>query len=226
MLGGSYMNEKEIAKFREQHEKNYRSALIEITRNNTDVLVNQDITSLLQKPPLDSMDLLKSKVLDLSKRNKIVIDMEKFDKLLNTYRKNVLKCCDEIRSIRNEELEKKIKKEVLSKNTDTIKFNKKDFVAINKRIKKLIKDSVNDGFDQYILKSISTIFIQDTDSTIIEKFISEYTKFGNGNYQKQLLENFDIKILVKDTTLINSVKEQGERYLFTLNHSKLLNDSE
>ena len=220
------MNEKEIAKFREQHEKNYRSALIEITRNNTDVLVNQDITSLLQKPPLDSMDLLKSKVLDLSKRNKIVIDMEKFDKLLNTYRKNVLKCCDEIRSIRNEELEKKIKKEVLSKNTDTIKFNKKDFVAINKRIKKLIKDSVNDGFDQYILKSISTIFIQDTDSTIIEKFISEYTKFGNGNYQKQLLENFDIKILVKDTTLINSVKEQGERYLFTLNHSKLLNDSE
>ena len=220
------MNEKEIAKFREQHEKNYRSALIEITRNNTDVLVNQDITSLLQKPPLDSMDLLKSKVLDLSKRNKIVIDMEKFDKLLNTYRKNVLKCCDEIRSIRNEELEKKIKKEVLSKNTDTIKFNKKDFVAINKRIKKLIKDSVNDGFNQYILKSISTIFIQDTDSTIIEKFISEYTKFGNGNYQKQLLENFDIKILVKDTTLINSVKEQGERYLFTLNHSKLLNDSE
>lgn len=218
------MNEKEIAKFREQHETNYRTALIEITRNNTDVLVNQDITSLLQKPPLDSMDLLKSKVLDLSKRNKIVIDMEKFDTLLDSYRKNVLKCCDEIRSIRNDELIKIINKEVLNKNTDIIKINKKDFVNINKHIKKIIKDSVNDGFNQYILKFIDTIFTNDTSSDIVDKFISEYSKFGKNNYQKQLLENFDIKILVKDTTLINSVKEQGERYLFTLNHSKLLND--
>ena len=218
------MNEKDIAKFREQHMTNYRNALIEITRNNTNVLVNQDITSLLQKPPLDSMDLLKSKALDLSKRNKIVIDIEKFDKLLDSYRRNVLKCCDEICSIRNDELEKIIHKEKLDKNMDIIKFNKKDFININKRIRKLIKDSINDGFNQYILKSIHSIFTSDTSADIIEKFISEYTKFGRGNYQKQLFENFDIKILVKDTTLINSIKEQGERYLFTLNHSKLLND--
>ena len=218
------MNEKEIAKFREQHEVNYRTALIEITRNNTDVLVNQDITSLLQKPPLDSMDLLKSKILDLSKRNKIVIDMEKFDKLLETYRKKLLKCCDEIRSIRNQELERIIDKSELSKNTDTIKFNKKDFISINKKIKKLIKDSVNEELESTILKSLSNIFTKETSSEIIDKFILEYTKFVKGNYQKQLLENFDIKILVKDTTLINSVKEQGERYLFTLNHSKLLNE--
>ena len=39
-----------------------------------------------------------------------------------------------------------------------------------------------------------------------------------------MLENIDIKILVKDTTLINGAKEQAERYLFTLNNSRLLND--
>jgi hypothetical protein len=31
----------------------------------------------------------------------------------------------------------------------------------------------------------------------------------------------DIKILVKDTTLINGVKEQSERYIFTLENSRL-----
>ena len=41
---------------------------------------------------------------------------------------------------------------------------------------------------------------------------------------KQLLENIDIKILVKDTTLINSSKEQAERYLFTINNSRLFDD--
>ena len=38
------------------------------------------------------------------------------------------------------------------------------------------------------------------------------------------MDSFDIKFLVKDTTLMNSVKEQGDRYLFTLKNSRLLND--
>ena len=50
------------------------------------------------------------------------------------------------------------------------------------------------------------------------------TKYLKKNYLSQLLENIDIKILVKDTTLINSTKEQSERYLFTLNNSRLLKD--
>ena len=33
-----------------------------------------------------------------------------------------------------------------------------------------------------------------------------------------------MKILVKDTTLINTVKETTDRYLFTLSNSRLLND--
>ena len=50
-------------------------------------------------------------------------------------------------------------------------------------------------------------------------------KWINGVYKNELLENVDIKILVKDTTLINSTKEQAERYLFTINNSRLLNDN-
>ena len=48
-------------------------------------------------------------------------------------------------------------------------------------------------------------------------------KFLQTTYIKQLLESVDFKIIVKDTTLINRVKEQGERYLFTKKNSYLLN---
>ena len=41
---------------------------------------------------------------------------------------------------------------------------------------------------------------------------------------EDLLDNVDFKILVKDTTLANGVKEQGERHLFTLNNSRILNN--
>ena len=57
-----------LEEFKKQHLENYRQAIMEIIRNNTDVLVNEDIMSLLRKPPLDSMDLIKSKYLDLAKK--------------------------------------------------------------------------------------------------------------------------------------------------------------
>ena len=66
-----------LEEFKKQHLENYRQAIMEIIRNNTDVLVNEDIMSLLRKPPLDSMDLIKSKYLDLAKKNKVVLDTVK-----------------------------------------------------------------------------------------------------------------------------------------------------
>ena len=218
------MNEEELKKFRMQHEKNYRQAVLDNIKNNTDVLVDQDIVSLLRKPPLDSMDLIKSKFLDLAKKNKIVLNTDELSKLLDNYRKYLLKCCDEIKGIRVLELSSKVEKEKLEKNSDTIKINKKDFVNINKKIKKILKDKLNDGYDSYILKKIDKVFLNDTNDVLKKKVIDDVSKYIKGTYQKQLLENFDIKILVKDITLINGTKEQGERYLFTLNNSRLLND--
>lgn len=218
------MNEEELKKFRMQHEKNYRQAVLDNIKNNTDVLVDQDIVSLLRKPPLDSMDLIKSKFLDLAKKNKIVLNTDELSKLLDNYRKYLLKCCDEIKGIRVLELSSKVEKEKLEKNSDTIKINKKDFVNINKKIKKILKDKLNDGYDSYILKKIDKVFLDDTNDVLKKKVIDDVSKYIKGTYQKQLMENFDIKILVKDITLINGTKEQGERYLFTLNNSRLLND--
>ena len=69
------MDKEEMSKFLEQHENNYRRAVLDNIKNNTDVLVDQDITSLLKKPPLDSMDLIREKFLDLAKKNIIVLNL-------------------------------------------------------------------------------------------------------------------------------------------------------
>ena len=83
-----------LEEFKKQHIDNYRKAIIELIHNNTDVLVNEDIMSLLRKPPLDSMDSIKTKYLDLAKKNKIVLDIVKLDNMLDKYRIDVIKCCD------------------------------------------------------------------------------------------------------------------------------------
>ncbi|MBQ3510856.1 MAG: hypothetical protein IJA30_01010 [Bacilli bacterium] len=210
-----------LEEFKKQHFDNYKQAILEIIRNNTDVLVNEDIMSLLRKPPLDSMDSIKSKYLDLAKKNKIVLDTVKLDALLEGYRKEVIKCCDDVKKIRVTALENIVKETKFSKETDIIKFNKKDFNEINKKIKKSMKDSLQDSVEKRIIKKVDTVFPNDIDASIKKKISDEVIKFVKGAYQRQLLENVDFKILVKDTTLANSAKEHGERHLFTLTNSRI-----
>ena len=85
-------------------------------------------------------------------------------------------------------------------------------------MKKDIKKIIEDNTDSLIIKKAVNIFKIDD-----PKINSDLNKFINKTYLKQLLENVDIKILVKDATLINSIKEQTERYQFTLNNSHLFN---
>lgn len=215
-----------LEEFKKQHFDNYKQAILEIIRNNTDVLVNEDIMSLLRKPPLDSMDLIKSKYLDLAKKNKVVLDTVKLDELLEGYRKVVIKCCDEVKEIRVKALDNIVKNTKFSKDTDIIKFNKKDFNEINKKVKKAMKDRLQDSVEKKIIKKVDTVFSKDVDDSIKKKISDEVVKFVKGAYQRQLLENVDFKILVKDTTLANSAKEHGERHLFTLTNSRIFKQEE
>ena len=219
------MNET-IEELKNNHIKNYKNALMENVKNNTNVLVDEDIMSLLKKPPLDSMDVIKSKFLDLAKKNKIVLDTIKLDELLDGYRKDVIKCCVKIKKTRIDTLEKVIASIQLSKDTDIIKINKKEFNDINKNIKKIMKDQLQDSVEKIIAKGILSVFSSDVDDSVKKKISDEVIKFVKGSYQRQLFENVDFKTLVKDTTLANSVKEHGERHLFTLANSRLFKQDE
>lgn len=211
---------------KKQHLDNYKQAIIEIIHNNTDVLVNEDIMSLLRKPPLDSMDLIKSKYLDLAKKNKIILNTIKLDELLLGYREEIIKCCDEVKRLRINALKEIVEKTQFSKNTDVIKFNKKDFNEINKKLKKLMKEQFQDCVERMIIKRVDTVFSAEIEDMTKKKICDDIVKFVKGAYQRQLLENIDFKILVKDTTLSNSTKEHGERYLFTLSNSRIFKQND
>ena len=210
---------------RNQHIVNYKNTIIEVIKNNTNSLVDDDIMSLIRKPPLDSMDLIQSKFLSMAKKNKIVLNSEELNEKIDKYRKDILKLSKELKEIRINELSDKVNA-VKLKDNEIIKINKKDFNAINRIIKKTIKEQVIKSLEEEILAKIEQIFPKNVDSSLKEKIIKDMTKYLKKNYLNQLLENIDIKILVKDTTLINSTKELAERYIFSLNNSRLLNDFE
>lgn len=218
------MDEKMKLEFKKQHIETYKNAVCENILNNTSVLVDEDITALLKKPPLDSMDFIKCKFLDLAKKNKIVLNTEELSKILDNYRKFLLKGLSDIKKVRVDTLTNIVNKVDFSKENEIIKVKRGDFNNINKEIKKSINTYLSDGLEKHILKNINNIFKDDVEETPKNKIVTDITKYIKGAYHKQLIENLDMKILVKDTTLINTVKETTDRYLFTLSNSRLLND--
>lgn len=217
------MNET-IEELKKNHVKNYKNALMENVKNNTNVLVDEDIMSLLKKPPLDSMDLIKSKFLDLAKKNKVILNTENLNNMMDKYREDLVKICRELKKVRIDGLNSKIEEFKLENDSDVFKLTKKDFAGINKEVKKIIKEHVNKYLEKDVLKKVDVLFLDDVDIEVKKKIITEVTKFVNGSYQKQLLENVDFKVLVKDTILVNGLKEHNERYLFTLNNSRIFSD--
>lgn len=210
-----------VEDFKKTHLDNYRRALVDTLVNNTNALFDEDIASLLKKPPLDSMDVIKSRFLDLAKKNKIILNAENLDNILDNYRSKCLEFCKTLKDIRINTLSKIINDFKLINDNDNIKLMKKDFSSVNKTIKSEIKNFIKDILNTEIFEKMDSLFDKDVDSAIKKRIITDVTKYINNNYLKQLLENIDFKILVKDTILTNSIKEQGERYLFTLENSRL-----
>ena len=217
------MEEENVQKFLEEHVSNYQKAILEMIKNNTDVLLS-DISSLVSKPPLDSMDVIRNKFLEVARKNQIVLNIENFDSTLEKYRNTLMESAEKIRKIRVDELSSKVEKFTFHDKTDCIIFYKKDFISLNKSIRKEWKENVSFCLERILLKDISSCFSGVGDlKEKVEKELSQYMK---KNYLNQMLENFDIKILVKDTILMNGIKEISDRYLFTLNHSRLFQSEE
>lgn len=214
----------ELEEIKKQHAANYKKAVLESIKNNTNVLVNEDIMSLFKKPPLDSMDVIKCKFLDIAKKYKIVLDIEYLSRIIDDYRNDVIKFFDKIINYRIEYLTSVVNDEYSEDSNVIIKINKKDFVDINKYNKKIIKNSVLESVENMIVNNVDLIFTKSVDEVSKNKFTLELEKFLKKGYLKQIIENVDFKVLVKDTILINSIKEQGERYLFTMQNSRIFNE--
>ena len=220
------MDETMLQDIKNQHIDNYKKALIETIMNNTKALVEDDVKPFFVKPPLDSMDLIRSKLISFAKRKQIVLDTILLDEILDSYRNDVIKCCEKIKKMRIDTLSNIVDKVDLVKNNEAITFYKKDFVSLNKKMKGIIKDQVTISIEKKLISRVNKMIPSDVSSDTIVDYTKDVTKYLKKQYQKQILDSFDIKVLIKDTTLMNSVKEQGEHYTFTMKNSRLLNDFE
>ena len=208
----------DLEELQEQHYNNYVEAVKETVKSNTKSLLENDINPLFRTPPLDSMDQIKTKFLMTAKKENLVLKTEELNKILANFRKNIETNLVKISELRNNEIINSLIKE-----KNNIKLLKTDLNKIDKKIKKIIKEELNLCVSKYIVLKLDKVFDNKNNN---ENALKEIEKYFNikGIYQKQLLENIDFKLLVKDTILINGIKEQTERYLFTLNNSRIFNE--
>ena len=210
-----------IEEFKKEHLKTYKNAVIEIIKNNTNSLIDGDILSLIKEPPLDSMDLLKMKLLTLAKREKIILENKNLEKILKSFRMDLADKFIKLKEIRDEFLISKTNNFQPIRETELIKITKSDLDKINKEMKKKVKIYFQTSSKNNLLNKLDSIYSKDTFDGIKDKITNEFTKYVNNNYQKQLNENLAIKTLVKDRTLLSGIAEQGERYLFTKANSHI-----
>lgn len=213
-----------VEELERQHLETYKNAILELIRNNTEILITEDIISLLRQPPLDSMDSVKTRLFNLSKRLGIVLDKEVVDSLLNEYRVQLIEKFSNIGEDRVHRLSKLVEDFFPKKESDMIKIPKKEFSSINSKIKKTSKEKIKSA-NQLLLSGLPKLFKEDIDNECRIKVIDDMRKYLLGNYSKDLIENIELKIVIKDTTLMNSILEQGERYLFTKSNSHLFDIS-
>ena len=213
----------DLEDLQKQHYNNYVEVVKETVRANTLSLLENDINPLFETPPLDSMDQIKSKFLMTAKKEKLIIQTEELNKILKNFRKNIGKNLEKLKEIKDEEIINCFKNYI----TDgkNIKLTKSEINNIDKKVKKIIREELDLCVSNFVLKKIDNVFKDSSNQSIIKahKEIEKY--FSNkGIYQKQILESIDFKLLVKNTILINGIKEQTERYLFTLNNSRIFNE--
>ena len=216
------MNDKEmVEQFKLQHVSNYKKSLIELGKNNTKVLFEDDIISILKKPPLDSMDMIKSKYLELAKKNNIILNSKKLDIIIDKYRELIIKDILLIKDVRINDITDIVENYTSKKENEIIKITKTQLNTINKKMKLLIKEVLKDCVNKILISSVND-FCED-EVIVFNKFSENLTKYLTTSYQKQVIDSIEFKLLVKDTTLINGFKENGERYVFTLSNSHILN---
>lgn len=202
----------------EQHKKIYVGASKELIFNNTKSLFEDDILPFFTMPPLETMDVIKQRFFSIAKGYQLVLDTVKLDECLLQYRdclkKDILNICHS----RNDLLVKKIESFDYENIPQLLKDLKKELLKLDKSIKKEIKQILKEKNQEYLLSIIGDLVTTDLD---ISSFTKEITYFLQNTYVKQVLESIDMKILVKDTTLLNGMKEQLDRFVFTTENSHL-----
>ena len=199
-----------------QHKQILMTAGFELATNNTNSLIEDDIINGVIEVPLEAMDTVKQRVLNIAKHNNLILNSDKFNEVLISYKEEIKKKLRNIFKKRIKLIEDNYSKFDDDKPMDLVKNLKKELVKFNKEAKKEEKQILTSLVKEKIISNLDLI-VKDDNTT----FKKDATKFLQTTYVKQILETVDMKILVKDTILLNSLKEQIERFVFTMENSHL-----
>ena len=199
-----------------QHKEILMTAGLELATNNTNSLIEDDIINGVIEVPLEAMDTVKQRVLNIAKHNNLILNSDKFNEVLISYKEELKKEFRNIFKKRIKLIEDNYSKFDDDKPMDLVKNLKKELVKFNKEAKKEEKQIITSLVKEKIISNLDLI-VKDDNTT----FKKDATKFLQTTYVKQILETVDMKILVKDTILLNSLKEQIERFVFTMENSHL-----
>ena len=210
-----------------QHKENYRKAIYDTIDDNTDKLIQEDSVPLFKEPPLASMDVLKSKILEKAKEEKIILSTEQLDKVIHDFRSKmlveVLKIGDYRRDGLHNCMENVIEKEEFEE--DQIENL---FQDVREKMRSLFEKKLEYSLQEDVIPNLSTLFQSTKNNTpdSIDNFLISVSKYLTYRYPEQLIDAFVDKILLKDQILLNRLKEHNERYCFTKTHSHLLNNDQ
>ena len=199
-----------------QHKQILMTAGLELATNNTNSLIEDDIINGVIEVPLEAMDTVKQRVLNIAKHNNLILNSDKFNEVLISYKEELKKQFRNIFKKRIKLIEDNYSKFDDDKPMELVKNLKKELVKFNKEAKKEEKQVLTSLVKEKIISNLDLI-VKDDNTT----FKKDATKFLQTTYVKQILETVDMKILVKDTILLNSLKEQIERFVFTMENSHL-----
>ena len=199
-----------------QHKQILMTAGLELATNNTNSLIEDDIINGVIEVPLEAMDTVKQRVLNIAKHNNLILNSDKFNEVLISYKEELKKKFRNIFKKRIKLIEDNYSKFDDDKPMDLVKNLKKELVKFNKEVKKEEKQVLTSLVKEKLVSNLDLI-VKDDNTT----FKKDATKFLQTTYVKQILETVDMKILVKDTILLNSLKEQIERFIFTMENSHL-----
>ena len=199
-----------------QHKQILMTAVVELATNNTNSLIEDDIINGVIEVPLEAMDTLKQRVLNIAKHNNLILNSDKFNEILTNYKADLKKEFRNIFKRRIDIIKDNYAKMDDDKPLDLVKNLKKELVKFNKDAKKEGKQVLTGLVKENFVSNLDLI-VNDSNAN----FRKDTMKFLQTTYIKQILEIIDMKILVKDTILLNSLKEQIERFVFTKENSHL-----
>lgn len=213
-----------LEKYQKQHDENYHAAVIDTIHDNTVILIEEDLMPLFKKPPLDSMDILKMKILGNAKDTGVILSLETLEKMIEDYRNEMLPQMQKIGDFREQQITDIINHAVSLEKAQKETTLLSSFSSIKEQSTKNFKPFFDEYMREHLIPGLSQLLDENKNGNVSanDLFLSNTSEYLTQRYPEFILDCIEDKICLKNNILVNRLKEHRERYEFTKEHSRLL----